>query len=266
MGIALFHTLVNLIGIILFLPFITTFTDKLNTLFKEPEQIFTHYIQNTSPEVSDAALEAFKKEILHQYSESRRYLIRLYNLSLSLNLTNAQKPPLQSLIQGPKDKVYERLKELHGNIFEYYSMIDAKQLDDAEVQKLDQYLRVSRNIMNATKNLKEVRNELEEFELSSNNFLNEQLPFFQQRLEELFTDLDPTIEIGEGDITDLNQALEHVDHYDMKCISESSQAIKNGKLKDLEATSMVMANRLFTQSCRMFVFGVKGLCLKNVSI
>lgn len=261
MGIALFHTLVNVIGIILFLPFITTFTDKLNTLFEEPEQIFTHYIQNTSPEVSDAALEAFRMEILHQYSESRRYLIRLYNLSLPLNLSNAQSPPFQQLILGPKGKVYERLKELHGNIFEYYSLIDTSQLEVADVQKLDQYLRVSRNFMNATKNLKEVRSDLEEYEVANNNFLNKQLPNFQQRLENLFNDLDPLIEMGGGNIADLNHALEQVDNFDMKCISESSQAIKDRKLKDIEATSMVMVNRLFTQSCRMFVFGVKGLSL-----
>ncbi|PAU94806.1 sodium:phosphate symporter [Aliifodinibius salipaludis] len=259
MGIAMFHTLFNLIGIILFLPFITIFTDKLNTLFQEPRQILTHYIQNTSPEVSDAALEAFKKEILHQYVESRYYLIRLYNLSLSLNLTYVEQPPLKSLIPGSVDKVYERLKELHGNIFEYYSMIDGKQLDDTEAVRIDQYLRASRNIMNATKNLKEVRDELEQFELSSNTYLTEQLSIFQQRLEELFNDLDPIVEQRRGDITDFNHAIDSVDDYDVKCINESSQAIKNRKLKDLEATSMVMTNRLFTQSCRMFVFGIKGL-------
>lgn len=259
LGIALFHTLFNLIGIILFLPFISGFTDKLNTFFQEPYKMLTHFIQNTPPEVADAALEAFKKEILHQYVETRYYLIRLYNLSLPLKLAYSQEPSLQSLFKGSLDHVYGHLKELHGNIFEYYSMIDTKQLDETETQKLDQYLRASRNIMNATQNLKEVRSDLEEFELSNNTFLNEQFPFFKKRLNELFNDLDTIVENKKGDSADFDNTLEQVNSKDMKCISESSQAIKNRKLKDLEATSLVMTNRMFTQSCRMFVFGIKGI-------
>jgi phosphate:Na+ symporter len=259
LGIALFHTLFNLIGIILFLPFISGFTDKLNTLFQEPDKMLTHFIQNTPPEVADAALEAFKKEILHQYVETRYYLIRLYNLSLPLKLAHSQEPSLQPLFKGSLNHVYGYLKELHGNIFEYYSMIDTKQLDETETQKLDQYLRASRNIMNATQNLKEVRSDLEEFELSNNSFLNEQFPIFKKRLNELFSDLDAIVDNKKVDSADLDNTLEQVNSNDMKCISESSQAIKNRKLKDIETTSLVMTNRMFTQSCRMFVFGIKGI-------
>jgi len=259
LGIALFHTLFNLIGVMLFLPFISGFTDKLNTLFQEPDKILTHFIQNTSPDVADAALVAFKKEILHQYIESRRYLIRLYNLSLSPDLTQGEEPHLQSLFSGSKNHIYGQLQELHGNIFEYYAMIDSKQLNEVDAQKLDQYLRASRNIMNATQNLKEVRSDLEEFEFSNNTFLNDQFPIYKQRLEELFSDLDVIVEKNKGDAAAFSHVLKQVNANDMKCISESSQAIKNRKLKDLEATSMVMTNRMFTQSCRMFVFGIEEL-------
>ncbi|MDR9409362.1 MAG: Na/Pi symporter [Balneolaceae bacterium] len=265
LGIALFHTLFNLVGILLFLPFISGFTDKLNTLFKEPDQILTHIIHNTSPEVADAALEAFKKEILHQYVESRRFLVGLFKLSIPLKLSFTRETHLQSFFSGSADDVYGYLKELHGSIFEYYSMIDAKELDETETQKLDQYLRASRNIMNASQNLKKVRGDLEEFEFSSNTFLNEQFPAYQRRLEELFSDLDEIVKENEVDPDAFNHALEHVNANDVKCISESSQAIKNHQLKDLEATSLVMANRMFTQSCRMFVFCIKGLLTSHHS-
>lgn len=259
LGIALFHTLFNLIGILLFLPFISLFTDKLDTLFKEPDHILTVIIHNTSPEVADAALEAFKKEILHLYVESRRYLIRLFNLSSPQTLPVSDETHLQPFFSGSTDNIYRYLKELHGSIFEYYSMIDAKELDESETQKLDHYLRASRNIMNATQNLKKVHSDLEEFEFSRTTFLNEQLPVYQRRLEELFSELDAIITKNEKDPDAFERTLDHVNANDVTCISESSQAIKNHKLKDLEATSLVMANRMFTQSCRMFVFGIKGL-------
>lgn len=259
MGIALFHTLFNVIGIVLFLPFITQLTDKLNTLFQEPRRILTHYIQNTSPDIADAAQEAFKKEIVHQFVESRRYLVILYDLKIPRELPDTREPALQHRITGTADQIYGLLQELHGNIFEYYSRINTTELEPEESKKMEEYLRSSRSIMNATKNLKEVRSDLEDFELASNSFLNSQFSVFQHRLAELFNDLEPLL-IGEEDRGKApDEILERVDAYDIKSIRASSDAAKEGALNELEATSMVMVNRLFTQSCRMFVFSLKNL-------
>ena len=259
MGIALFHTLFNMIGILLFLPFINHLTDRLNKLFLEPERILTQYIQNTSPEIAEAALEAFKKEILHLYAESRGYLNLLYNLSLPDSIAYTKEPALQHRITGTVHQIYGQLKELHGNIFEYYSLIDTKQLEGDEAKQLDQYLRASRNIMNATKNLKDIRSDLEDFELSDRTFLNEQFISFQNRLRELFKDLDAVFEETGAVSATLDSVHEHIEDNDVTCIKESSQAIKRRELTDLEATSMVMVNRLFTQSCRMYIFSIRSL-------
>ncbi|GAA5520976.1 Na/Pi symporter [Aliifodinibius salicampi] len=259
MGIALFHTLFNIIGIMLFLPFITQLTDKLNTLFQEPRRILTHYIQNTSPDIPDAAQEAFKKEIVHQFIESRRYLIILYDLKIPKVLSDAEEPALQHRIMGTADQVYGQLKELHGNIFEYYARINTTELEPEESKKMEEYLRSSRSIMNATKNLKEVRSDLEDFELANNSFLNSQLEVFQNRLSELFNDLEPLL-ISEKEPDKVpDQILKQVDTYDRQSIRASSEAAKRGALNDLEATSMVMINRLFTQSSRMLVLSLENL-------
>lgn len=260
LGIALFHTLFNLIGILLFLPFLKDLTGRLDVLFQEPVRLLTHYIQNTSPDVADVALEALRKEIMHQYAESRRYLVLLYNLPLDQKLTLSGEPALQQRISGSTDQIYWQLKELHGNIFEYHAMIDDKQLEGEDAQKPEIYLRASRNIMNATKNLKEISTDLDEFEISDRPFLNEQRLNFQKRLQELFTELDNILRRpAESPRQALDQAIARVDEHDTRCISDSSRAIKQQALTDQEATSIVMTNRLFTQSCRMFVYGMRSL-------
>lgn len=259
MGIALFHTLFNVIGIVLFLPLITQLTNKLDSLFQEPRRILTHYIHNTSPDIVDAAREAFKKEIIHQFIESRRYLIILYELKILTTLPDTREPALQHRITGTVDQIYEQLKELHGNIFEYYSRINTTELEPEEAKEMEEYLRSSRSIMNATKNLKEVRSDLEDFELADNLFLNSQLAVFQDRLTELFNDLKPLLSNKEASGESLDKILKRVDRYDRKSIRESSDAAKRNTLNDLEATSMVMVNRLFTQSCRMLVFSLRNI-------
>lgn len=262
MGIALFHTLFNFIGILLFYPFLSQLTEKLSHLFQEPERVLSLYIQNTSPEIADAAMESFKKEILHQFVESRAYLIMRFNLNLPQTLRGNGDVIHQELFEGSADQVYWQIKELHGNIFEYYSKIDTKQLEGDESKRLEEFLRASRNIMNATKNLKEIRIDLEDFELSDKNYLQEQFTVFQNRLEELFGEIDPVLEKASEVAKDLDVILEHIEENDVQCINESSQAIKRRELNDTEVTSLLMANRLFTQSCRMFVFALRIL-LKN---
>jgi phosphate:Na+ symporter len=181
-------------------------------------------------------------------------------LPLDEKSTLHRQAELQQRISGSTDQIYWQLKELDGNIFEYYAMIDARQLEEDEANKPDQYLRASRNIMNATMNLKEIHTDLDDFEISDRPFLNEQRLNFQNRLLELFKDLDDILSKHEAVPPDaLDQVLANVDEHDTRCIRDSSKAIKAQDLTDQEATSVVMTNRLFTQSCRMFVYSMRSL-------
>ncbi len=269
LGIALFHTLFNLLGIILFIPFLSRLTALLSTLFPEADLIFTHYIQNTSPEIADAAMEAFRKEVLHQYVESRNYIERLYDLPPDGILKGSPEDAYRINITGTLETVYRRNKELHGEIFDYYSRIDSRQLEGEDSKKLDLFLRSSRSIMNATKNLKDIRGDIEDLELSDSAFLYSQFRRFGKRLVELFKKLDPLVATPgmDPDTAEnvLDEAYRMVEEADALCINSSSRAIRNKELKDVEATSLLMANRLFTQSCRMYVFSIRNLLLEDVA-
>lgn len=265
LGIALFHTLFNLLGFLLFVPFLSRLTGLLERLFPEDEHIFTHYIQNTSPDIADAALEAFRKEVLHQYVESRHFIDSLYGLNLEPFFKQSNETAFRNTIDGSHDTVYRRNKELHGEIFDYYSRIDSRQLDGPEAKRLESYLRSSRSIMNAAKNLKDIRSDLEELEVSDNPFLSSRYSVFMQRLKTLFSALDPLVSSNGMDPQktegDLDAIFREVEEADAACIADSSKAIKKRLLKDVQATSLLMANRLFTQSSRMYVFSIRNLLL-----
>lgn len=265
MGIALFHTLFNLIGVLLFLPFVPLLTHIVSRFFPEPDRMFTHYIQNTSPEITEAAIAAFNKEVFHQYKESRNYLVKLYRLEDLKQLEHTSPSPADQAFTGSDSQFYLKLKELHGEIFEYYARINAGELENQESKMLDHYLRSSRSIMNSVKNLTGVHADLGEFELSDNAFLSNTYSSFQSRLQELIVDLDTVIEAGleDGDKISsiLDDTFDKVEVHDTAFIRESSNVIRRGELEDLEATTLLMINRLFTQSCRMIVLSLRGLLL-----
>jgi phosphate:Na+ symporter len=84
MGLALFHTIFNIIGVILFFPFIGLLAKFLYRLFPDHKAILTVYINNTPPEVIEAATSALRKEILHLLQECQLYGLRLLNIDRHL--------------------------------------------------------------------------------------------------------------------------------------------------------------------------------------
>jgi phosphate:Na+ symporter len=64
-GLALFHTLFNLIGLIAMFPFINLLAKLLLKVFPDKKTELTAYINNTTTDVPEAGISAIKKETLH---------------------------------------------------------------------------------------------------------------------------------------------------------------------------------------------------------
>jgi len=71
--LALFHTLFNVLGVIIFLPFVGLLSRMLVKFYPEFKPILTVYIDKTATEVSEAAAAALRKEICHLLQECQLY-------------------------------------------------------------------------------------------------------------------------------------------------------------------------------------------------
>ncbi len=80
MGLALFHTIFNIIGVVLFFPFVGLLAHLLLRFFPDYKPILTVYVHNTPAEVIEAAASALRKEILHLLHECQLYGLRLLNI------------------------------------------------------------------------------------------------------------------------------------------------------------------------------------------
>ena len=171
MGLALFHTLFNIIGVILFFPFIKLLTNKLYRLFPDHKAILTVYINNTPTEVIEAATSAMRKEILHLLHECQLYGTRLLNINRQLTFSEALRIQTSIWEKLSFESLYENIKRLHAEIFAYYSKLQNQKLEEVEAKELERIIFASRNIMNSLKNFKGIRLDLDEFESSENAFL-----------------------------------------------------------------------------------------------
>lgn len=268
MGLALFHTLFNIIGVILFFPFIGLLTHLLYRLFPDHKAILTAYINNTPVEVIEAASSALRQEILHLLHECQLYGLRLLNIDKQL-VFNKDLPLEKSAKKRLSlESLYESIKLLHAEIFAYYAKLQSQKLEEAEAKELEHMIFASRNIMNSVKNFKGIRHDLDEFEGAENMYLNNQYRLFRKRLLKVYHDMGGVQgqESKEEQYHTLLKAFVKVEEADKLCISDTLKGVAAGRIQELEISSMLLVNRLFTQACRLQIFSLKDLLLSQEQI
>jgi phosphate:Na+ symporter len=268
MGLALFHTLFNVIGVVLFLPFIGVLAKLLYKIFPDYKAVLTVYINHTPIEIIEAATSALRNEIIHLLHECQLYGLRL--LEIDKKSVFDQDLPLEISAKKKRslDHLYENIKLLHGEVFAYYSKLQSQKLEETEVTELDRMAFASRNIMNSIKNFKGIRHNLDEFSSSDSVYLNDQYYTFRNRLLKLFVEMKgiQEQEDREEQYHNLLKAFVKIEETDKRCVNETISAAAEGRIQELEISSLLLVNRLFTQACRLQIFSLKDLLLSQEQI
>ena len=268
MGLALFHTLFNVFGVILFLPFVGLFSRMLVKLYPDFRPILTVYLDKTPTEVPDAATAALRKEIRHLLQECQLYTLRL--LRIDEKLVFDSDTPFEKHLKRKftLDDLYGNIKLLHAEIFTYYSQIQSQKLNESEAKELERMIYASRNIMNALKNFKGIRQDMDEFDGSDNLYLNSQYKLFRKRLLELYHLMSRILQLDNREelYGSLLTAFVHIEEADNLFIKNISKAVSERNIQEIEIASLLLANRLFTQSCRMQIYCMKDLLLSQEQI
>jgi phosphate:Na+ symporter len=138
----------------------------------------------------------------------------------------------------------------------------------AEVKEQERMIFSSRNIMNSIKNFKGIRSDLDEFDGSENVFMNDQYSMFRKRLLKLYHEMKgiQKLENKEEQYHSLLKAYVKIEEADKRCINETISGVTEGRIQELEISTMLLVNRLFTQACRLQIFSLKDLLLSQEQI
>ena len=267
-GLALFHTLFNVLGVLIFFPFLGLLSRLLIRVFPDHKTILTVYLDKTPPEVTDAAIAALRKEIGHLLQECQLHNLRL--LRIDEKLVFDVDLPLEGYRKKKYtlDQLYENIKLLHAAIFTFYSGIQISKLNETEAKELERLIYASRNMMNSIKNFKSVRHNMDEFDSSDNEYLNTQYKLFRRRLLEVYHDMSRilSMENEEARYRNLLASFAQIEEADNRFIKNTLDAVAEQKIQEMEIASLLLVNRLFTQSCRMQIYSMKDLLLTQEQI
>ena len=267
-GLALFHTLFNVLGVVIFFPFVGLFSRMLVKSYPDYKPILTVYIDKTPTEVSEAATAALRKEICHLLQECQLYNLRLLKIDPKLVLDNDTPFEKNLKRKFTLDDLYSNIKLLHAEIFTYYSQIQSQKLNEPEAKELERLIYASRNIMNALKNFKGIGHNMDEFDSSDNLYLNAQYKLFRKRLLELYHNVSGILNSDdkEAQYQSLLKAFGQIEKADNFFIKNISKAVSDQNIPEIEIASLLLVNRLFTQSCRMQIYSMKDLILSQEQI
>lgn len=191
-----FHSLFNVIGIVVFLPFIEPFSRWLERRITEDTSEIRQFINNVSIDVPSVAVLAFSRETEHLLLRVAQLNVHQMGLRLdSLDALIRQRYGTASHIS--RKETYRAVKRLEGYLVEFAAELQEKPLTLEEVTVLEHSLRAIRSAVYSAKSLRDIRKDLKEFALLDSSEINAQISEMKQALLGIYTQLISAIETSE---------------------------------------------------------------------
>ncbi|MDX4063032.1 Na/Pi symporter [Aliarcobacter skirrowii] len=189
MKLAVFHTLFNLVGLIVFSFFIPKLVIFLKKLFVEEKDSYItkpKFLDMEVVAVPFAALKATRKETIHLYDNASEVLSHAIMLHRHryIGKSNISKIVKESsdIIDLNIDEFYEsRIKSLYSDIIDY-STYFINELDDEKKLYLNDLRNACRDIAESVKNTKELQKNVRKYISSNNSYIKDEYNFIREAI------------------------------------------------------------------------------------
>ena len=189
MKLAVFHTLFNLVGLLIFSFFIPKLVIFLKKLFVEDKDSYISkpkFLDMEVVAVPFAALKATRKETIHLYDNASEVLSHAIMLHRHryIGKSNISKIVKESsdIIDLNIDEFYEsRIKSLYSDIIDY-SIYFINELDDEKRSYLNDLRNACRDIAESVKNTKELQKNIKKYISSNNGYIKDEYNYIREAI------------------------------------------------------------------------------------
>lgn len=265
-----FQTFINIAGIILFYFFLSYLGNFLEKRFVDKEKSATSFLQNTSPEISDTAIEMLDKEVglfIHRVIHLNMEVFRIKKGNKDeseLNLFKEQR----SFLSGPSTyrEKYNLIKQAEGEILSFYSKMAGEEITKENLIKLNQLMATVRNAMYSAKGIKDIEHDKKDLRNSAIDVKYEQYQFLASQLQTFYAKLTDVLNSKEKSscFDELVRLMEHIrKDYDTRMNIIYRQS-KGSALKEVDISTLLNVNREVYSSCKAIILSVKDYLLNAV--
>ncbi len=272
MQLAIFHTLFNVIGILLVAPFTKRLVKFLETLFvKKNISIYTRaiYLETNHKDVPSIALNALTKEMDRLYDSSIEVISHSLNLHRHdyLGKDNYKKIVIlnHDYIDTDVDDFYKkRMKYLYGDIM-YYATIYEENMNFEQKNDVAKIKLVCRDLVEAVKDIKHLQKNLNKYIISPNTNIKKQysklrlnivnIIYLMEKLKDCENQQDYNKKIIKS-----KEKLERLDYIKNKKIDK---LIRNNLIDSNMATSLINDSKYTIDIAKKISNAAKVICLKR---
>lgn len=246
--LALFHTLFNLLGLLLITPFVDRLVIFLERVVRAvpaaAEQ--PRYLNTSALEVPAAAVEAVRKEVEHLYENA--FGLIAHGLSLRRHVIRSDQPLAEAVETTRRimpldvDDIYEdKIKGLHSAIIEFISQAQSRELPAAAADELYALRRASRDIVEAVKGMKHLHKNLTRHGLSANPAIRRQYDELRLHTAEVLREIE-TLRAQPPDavtLLSLDDVRLELERFDRQLNATLDELIRQRRITAKVATSLM---------------------------
>lgn len=249
---ALFHTLFNLIGVIIISLFIRQIVFILDKTIKAPrdrDMDAPLYLDSNIIEYSDTAIEALQKESVHLYNNAYAMIAHTIGFNRS-DIRGSES--FDTIVKTKKwfsgnvdlDYLYKRkIKVLFDAILEFSTKVQRYVEDENKNQRIYSFKIAARNITEATKGLKLIQANMKIYSVSSNPYLAEQYNNMRKDLGELLRSIEELKLMKDESayviVKQIGAAKDLLKEYDYHMMRDVEKLISEEKITAANATSIL---------------------------
>lgn len=249
---ALFHTLFNLVGVIfisLFIRQIVYFLDKTIKAPRDREMDAPLYLDENLIEYPDTAIDALQKESMHLYNNAYAMIAH----TIGFNRSDIRgKESFDTIVKTKKwfsgnvdlDYLYKRkIKVLFDAIMEFSTKAQRYVEDEDKNQRIYSFKLATRNIAEATKNLKLIQANMKVYSVSANPYLAGQYNAMRKDLGELLRSIEELKLMKDESayviLKQIRAAKDMPKEFDQNIMKDVENLIAEEKISATNATSIL---------------------------
>ncbi len=263
-ALVLFQSAMNLMGVILFIPFLDRFADFLEKRFANKENSTTFYILDVS--VNGAATAAMEKEVLLFIHRTIPLNLEAFHVK-EMIVDPGKELQLKMDERNKKFKKYsekyEDLKHSEGEILAFYLKLRKEPDDKLDRNRLEQLVSAVRYAIHSAKAMKDVRHNRKEFRDSANDAKYANYKFFQGHVEEFYKEINEAFRIKQetscfNKLKHLYELAKENHEAGMKHIYSQAEA---EELNEVDISSLLNTNSEIYSSSKGIVLSLKNYLL-----
>lgn len=275
MKLAVFHTLFNLIGLVIFSFFIPKLVSFLKKLFVEDVESYIlkpKYLDMEVVAVPFAALKATRKETIHLYDNATEVLSHAIMLHRHRYLGKSDIAVVvkesSDIIDLNIDDFYQtRIKSLYSDIIDYTTYF-INELDNEKKLYLYDLRSACRDIAEAVKNTKELQKNISKYLSSDNNYIKDEYNYLREAVAKTMNTINE-IKNSKDEIDVLSKAellKEYLKSLDVIATGRIDVLIREKRIDKKMATTLLNDNAHANIVINKLINVAKVLWIEDLSI